>query len=286
MKRDDMSRLNNFEQVMEKAREKAREKGRRRLAVPAPRSRRVFQFIEEAEKAGLITPVILDGGSADKPVAKDTLSEAVMMAGNGKADIVFQGDAVTDDFIKALSADPGALSYVSLFELPSTNRLIMLTDTLVQSYPDIRQKVRILENAIEFAATVGIEMPKIAALSVAELINFSVPSSLEAAILARMADRKQLKGIIDGPIDIDCASSREKSLRKGLNSPVAGQVDIYLIPNIEAAYSIAEVLVFLGRSTPAGVLMGAGFPAVLNLRFESPYSLLVDTALACIRAGG
>lgn len=277
----DMRMLHNFKQVLEKA----REKGRKRLAVPAPRSRRVFQFIEEAEKSGLITPVIVGEGGTDRPVTKDVLNEAIMTAKNGKADMVFQGDAGMNDFVNALSTEPGALSYISLFELPSENRMIMLTDTLVQSYPDIRQKVRILENAIEFARAIGIEMPKIAALSVAEQINFSVPSSMEAAILARMSERKQLKAIIDGPIDIDCSSSREKALRKGLNSTVAGQVDIYFIPNIEAAYSIAEVLVFLGGSTPAGALMGAPFPAVPNLRFESPFSLLVDTALACIRVG-
>lgn len=280
MKRD-VRTMRNFKEILEKA----REKGRKRLAVPAPRSRRVLQFLEEAEKAGMITPVIAGKNRAEQTSAKDALEEAVLLARNGEANMVFQGDAGTNEFIEALATETGALSYISLFELPSEKRLIMLTDTLVQSYPDIRQKVHILENAIEFAGTIGCEMPKIAALSVAEQINFSVPSSVDAAVLARMSERNQLKAIIDGPIDIDCSSSREKSLRKGLNSPVAGQVDIFFIPNIEAAYSIAEVLVFLGGSTPAGVLMGAPFPAVLNLRFESPYSLLVDTALACIRVG-
>ncbi len=271
--------LRNFKQILEKA----QGNGRKRLAVPAPRSRRVFQFLEEAEKTGLITPILVGEGRADKPITKDVLDEAIAIVGNGEADIVFQGDAGVDDFIDALAVEPEALSYISLFELPSENRLIMLTDTLIQTFPDMKQKIRILDNAIDFAGALGIEMPKIAALSVAELVNFSVPSSVDAAVLSKMSERKQLKGIIDGPIDIDCASSRERSLRKGLKSPVAGQVDIYFIPNIEAAYSIAEVLVFLGGSMPAGVLTGTGFPVVLNLRFESPYSLLVDTALASIR---
>lgn len=282
----DVSMLRNFKQILEKA----RGKGRKRLAVPAPRSRRVYQLLEEAEKAGLITPVISSEDRSDQMLTRDILDGAIAMAKAGDADMVFQGDAAIGDFIDALSAkDAGvtqreALSYISLFELPSEDRLIMLTDTMVQDFPNLRQKKTILENAIGFAGTLGIEMPRIAALSVAELINFSVPSSVDAAVLARMSERKQFKGIIDGPIDIDCSSSREKARRKGLESAVAGQVDIYFIPNIEAAYSIAEVLTFLGGSTPAGVLMGTRFPVVLNLRFESPYSLLLNIAIASIRS--
>jgi len=93
-----------------------------------------------------------------------------------------------------------------------------------------------------------------------ELVNFHVPSSVDAAVLSKMSERRQLKGLIDGPLDIDCASSRERSRRKGLESPVAGQVDIYLLPDIESSYSIAEVLVFLGRRTLAGSLMGSRIP--------------------------
>jgi len=277
--------IRNFKQILEKA----QEKGRKRLAVPAPRSQRVIQLLKEAEKAGLITPVLVGEGKTNPPVTEEVLDEVVAMARKGEVDLLFQGDAGMNDFINAITAKEAgiaqqeSLSYVSLFELPSEHRLFMLTDTLIQAFPTIKQKVRILENAIAFAGVLGIEEPKIAALSTVELVNFNVPSSVDAAILAKMSERRQLKGVIDGPLDIDCASSRERSLRKGLESPVAGQVDIYFFPDIEASYSIAEVLVFLGRSTPAGALMGTRVPVVLNPRFESPYSLLLDIALASIR---
>ncbi len=266
--------MRNFKQILEKA----RDSGRKRLAVPAPRSHRIFQLLEEAEKTGLICPVT--AGDPEKAIA---------MARNGEADMLFQGDAGMKEFIDVLTvkgagiAERESLSYVSIFEMPSENRLIMLTDTLIQTFPDIRQKVRILENAIVLAGILGVEKPKIAALSTVELVNFNVPSSVDAAVLAKMSERRQLKGIIDGPLDIDCASSRERSRRKGLESPVAGQVDIYLLPDIEASYSIAEVLVFLGRRILAGALMGTRVPVVLNLRFESSYSLLLNMALASIR---
>ncbi|MGV8058713.1 MAG: phosphate acyltransferase [Smithellaceae bacterium] len=277
--------IRNFKQILEKA----QDKGRKRLAVPEPRSRRVLQLLKEAEKAGLIIPLLVGKGRTDKSQTKDVIDKAMAMAQNGEADLLFQGDVGMDDFINALTvkeagiAERGALSYISLFELPSDDRLIMLTDTLIQAFPSVKQKVRILQNAIDFAMILGIEKPKIAALSTLELVNFSVPSSVDAAVLAMMSQRKQLNAVIDGPLDIDCASSRERALRKGLESPVAGQVDIYLFPDIEASYSIAEVLVLLGRSTLAGVLMGTGLPVVLNPRFESPSSLLLDIALASIR---
>lgn len=277
--------IRNFQQILDRA----QAEGKKKLAVPAPRSRRVFQLLKEAEKTGLIIPVIVGEDRADQPITKDVIDETIAMAGNGEVDLLFQGDAGMKDFIDALTvkktgiAERESLSYVSLFELPSENRLIMLTDTLIQAFPDIKQKIRILANAIDFARSLGVEQPKIAALSTIELVSLNVPSSVDAAILAKMSDRKQLKGIVDGPLDIDCASSRASALRKGLESSVTGQVDIYFPPDIEAGYSIAEVLVFFGRKTLAGALMGTKLPVVLNPRFESPYSLLLDIALASIR---
>lgn len=275
--------IRSFKQILERA----QDRGRKKLAVPASQSRRVSQLLEESEKIGLIRPILIGEDRSDRSM--DTLDEAVTTVKTGKADILFQGDAPMKDFISVMTAkktglaERESLSYVSLFELPSENKLIMLTDTLIQTFPDIKQKVRILENAIDFAGMLGIEEPKIAALSIVELVNFSVPSTMDAAVLAKMSERRQLRAVIDGPLDIDCASSKERSLRKGLTSPVAGQVDIYFLPDIEAGYSIAEVMVFLGKSTPAGALIGTRIPVVLNPRFETPASLLLNMALACIR---
>jgi phosphate butyryltransferase len=280
-----LSMIRNFKEILEKA----RDLGKKRLAVPVPRSRRVSQVLEEAEKTGCITPVLVGEGRTDHPVTKDILDEAIAMAREGEVDLLFQGDADMKDFMDALTAKEGgmaereSLSYASLFELPSENRLIMLTDTLIQAFPNMRQKVRILENGIGLANVLGIEKPKIAALSYVESVNLNVPSSVEAAVLAKMSERNQIKGIVDGPLDIDCASSRERALRKGIDSAVAGEADIYFLPDIEASHLIAEVLIFLGRRTPAGVLMGTRIPVVLNPRFESPRSLVLDMALASIR---
>jgi len=277
--------IRNFKQIVELAKTKER----KRLAFPAPRSAKVSRFVQEAEQAGLIEPIVIGTNGTGKPVNRDVLDEMFATAQNGKADILFQGDAPIKAFTDALTENEAvpagreSLSYISIFESPAHNRIFMLTDTLIQAFPDLKQKVRILENAIEFAGALGIERPKIAALSAAEIVNFNIPSSLDAAILAQMSRRNQLKGIIDGPLDIDSASSRERCLRKGIKSKVAGDVDIYFLPDIEAGYSIAEVLTFLGGSMPAGALIGTKFPIILNPRCESPDSLLLDMALACIR---
>lgn len=277
--------IRNFRQILD---ESCRA-GKKRLAVPFPRSSRVTEALREAEKTGLIETVMVGDEKKGPFVTKEVLGEIAAMARDGKVDMIFQGDAGLNDFLKAFTAREAgiagreSMSYISLFELPSEKRLVMLTDTLVHAFPDIRQKVRILENAIQFASTLGVEKPKVAALSIVELVNLSVTSSVDAAVLAKMSERRQLKGVIDGPLDIDCASSKERSRRKGLESPVAGEVDIYFFPDIESSYSIAEVMVFLGKRTLAGALMGTKVPVVLNLRFESPYSLLLDMALASIR---
>jgi len=281
----DVPMVRNFEQILEKV----KGRGRKKLAVPAPRSRRVFQLLEEVQRTGLINPVMVGEGGEDQPVGADVIAEAVTMARNGEIDMLFQGDAELKDFIDVVTAkedgiaEKDSLSYISIFELPSEDRLVMLTDTLIQSFPDIKQKVRILENAVNFAGVLGIENPKIAVLSSVELVNFRVPSSVDAAVLSKMSERRQLKGIIDGPLDIDCASSGERARRKGLESPVAGHADIYLLPDIEAGYSTAEVLAFFGRTTLAGTLMGTEVPVILNCRFESSYSLLLDIAIASLR---
>jgi len=179
--------MRNFKQILDKA----QGKGRKRLAVPHLGAAGYIKPLKWQKKPGLIIPV---------PVG--ALDEAIAMARNGEVDLLFQGDAEMAEFIDALTvkgtgiAERKLLSYVSIFELPSENRLIMLTDTLIQTFPDIRRKVRILENAIGFAGILGIEKPNIAALSTVELVNFHVPSSVDAAVLSKMSERRQLKGLM------------------------------------------------------------------------------------------
>jgi phosphate butyryltransferase len=277
------------------------------MVVPDPRSARVLSAVHEAKQAGFIVPVLIgdqlsinknlsslnidtDGYRIiDEPDPTRALTGSIELIHQKEADILFQGDTDMKDFLQAVTNDTNgiataqSLSYVSLFELPSQNRLILLTDTYIQEFPNLQQKMTILNNAISLANSLGIETPKVAALSLVELVNPTFISTMDAAVLSKMSERKQINAIVDGPLDIDCASSLERATRKGLKSPVSGEVDIYLFHDIESGYSVTELTVFLGKAQVAGALMGCAIPIILNISFETVHSLLVDIALARLR---
>jgi phosphate butyryltransferase len=277
------------------------------MVVPDPRSDRVLSAVHEAQRVGLVVPILIgnqlsinkklsslniqtDGYRIiDEPDTSRALTRSIELIHQKKADIIFQGDTDSKDFLQAVTNDTNgiataqSLSYVSLFELSSQNRLILLTDTYIQEFPNLQQKMSILNNAVSLANSLGIETPKVAALSMVELVNPNFISTLDAAILSKMSERKQINAIVDGPLDIDCASSMERATRKGVQSSVSGEVDIYLFHDIESGYSVTELTVFLGKAPAAGALMGSDVPIILNISFETAHSLLVDIALAQIR---
>jgi len=148
----------------------------------------------------------------------------------------------TADYLRAildkeigLRKDKSLLSHVGVFQVPAFDRFIILTDAAMIIAPDLQQKVSIIENAVVVARALGIEMPKVAALSAVETVNPDMVSSVEAAILAKMSERGQIKNcIVDGPLAFDNAISKEAAEHKGIKSPVAGAADILLVPDIEA----------------------------------------------------
>jgi phosphate butyryltransferase len=298
--------MHSFSEILAEA-----QKEKRRIMVtPNPQSKRVLTAVNDARASGLIAPVLVGNWNLiekslsalglntegcriiDKHDPLQALKKSIEIIDRGEADIIFQGDVNIREFLNAVTdekigiVEAGDLSYASLFELPSENRVSFFTDTCIQEFPDLKQKINILTNAISLANVIGIEKPKIAALSLVEMINLNAQSSLDAAILSKMSERGQLDAIIDGPLDVDCASSFERARRKGLNSPVSGKVDIYLLHDIESGFSTVEVFTFLGGARTAGALMGSKIPVILNLRFEPTDSILVDIALANLRIQG
>ncbi|MFA7465661.1 MAG: phosphate acyltransferase, partial [Syntrophales bacterium] len=137
------------------------------------------------------------------------------------------------------------------------------------------------------AGVLGIDAPKIAALSAIEQVNPAIPSTLDAAILAKMSERKQFgAAVIEGPLDIDCAVSAGAAMRKGVQSPVTGRADIYLTPNVESGYLTAQLNVFIAGMPMAGVLMGTSHPVILDLPWVSIESKPVEAALAVLLCPG
>lgn len=217
------------------------------------------------------------------------LSRAIEMIRENRADILMQGSMDHQMFIDSvLDNEKGLLkaklaSFVSVFQLLKRDKLILITDTYINNYPSLVEKQLILENALNLAGILGISSPKVAALAAIEQVNPAIPSTLDAAVLSKMAERRQFGDvIIEGPLDIDCAVSEKAAARKGVSSIVTGNVDIYLIPDIEAGYSLLQLLVFIGKMQMVGVLMGTSKPVILDLPFVSNENKVAEIALAAL----
>lgn len=289
---------------------RAKDAGTQKRAAIALPGRRHLEMLAAAVQAGLIMPVLvgdqkileaLRRGTSlaasgcriiDEPDPARALACAIALVKNREADILLQGGSDHQTFIDRVSDAKAGLmngrlmSYVSLYELPERNKLILVTDTYIQNQPSLADKQWILENALRLAALLEIPKPKVAVLAAIEQVNPGIPSTLDAAILSKMADRNQFGDIVlEGPLDIDCALDRKAAARKGVHSEVTGNVDIYLAPEMDTGYSLAQLLVYIGKMPMAGVLMGTGSPVVLDLPFVLQDNKVIEIALAALMAG-
>jgi len=221
--------------------------------------------------------------------ATNATETAVTLTREGRADILMQGGADQKTFMNAvLDAKTGLLkgklaSYASVLQLQKPGKLVLVTDTFLNNFPGIVEKQLIIENALGLAGFLGIDKPKIAALAAIEQVNPSIPSTLDAALLSKMSERKQFgKAVIEGPLDIDCALSQAAAARKGLQSVVTGNADIYLVPEIETGYQLVQALVFFGRIETAGIILGTVKPVIPDLPFLSDEDRFVELALAAM----
>jgi phosphate butyryltransferase len=292
-----------FADIIEAAKKKA---VKRRLAISSVK-KPDMEIISRAAREGLVVPLLVgDGKAAEALVKKSQLTSleheivdvkdvggalrtAMELVRGGRADMLMQGADDLKKFMKAvLDAKTGLLkgklaSYISVFQLPTRDKLVLVTDTFVNNYPGVTEKQLILEHAIKLAGLLGIDAPKVAVLAAIEQVNPSIPSTLDAAVLSKMSERKQFgNAIVEGPLDIDCALSHVAAGRKGLKSVVTGNVDIYLVPDIESGYLLSQSLVFFGKMEMAGVLMGLTKPVILNLPFVLRENRLVEIALASL----
>ena len=160
-----------------------------------------------------------------------------------------------------------------------------MTDCAVNIAPDLKVKRDIVQNAIEVAHVLGVSSPKVAILSAVETVNPDIPSTIDAAALCKMADRGQISGaIVDGPLAFDNAISANAAKIKGIRSPVSGDVDIMVVPGLEAGNMLFKQLQYLANSEAAGVVVGSKVPIVLTSRADSARTRLASTAVACLLA--
>lgn len=219
------------------------------------------------------------------------VAQAVQMIREGQGDFLMKGLCSTDKFLRAilnketgLLPPKGTLTHCTTLEIPSYHKLLFVGDVAVIPAPDIKQKQIIMECLVKTAKAVGVETPKVALIAATEQVLASQPATIDAALLAKMADRGQIKGCIaDGPLALDVAIDQESVEIKGLVSPVAGDADCLLFPNIESGnvfYKANSKLVSGVRQ--AGILVGAKVPCVLSSRADSIDTKLNSIAIAAM----
>lgn len=222
----------------------------------------------------------------DNPDELKAVAQAVQLVHDGQGDVLMKGLCSTDKFLRAiLNKETGLLplkallSHVGIIESPNYHKLLFLTDMAVVPLPDLKQKMTLANYVVKIARSFGIAKPKVAFIAASEQVLASMPACLEAAALAKMADRGQIKGCIaDGPLALDVAIDNESVEIKKLTSPVAGDADCLVFPNIESANVFWKTNSKLATGVrQAGMLVGTTAPCILASRADS-----VDTKLNSI----
>jgi phosphate acetyltransferase len=225
------------------------------------------------------------------PNSHEAAEKAVEMARNGEVEALMKGSLHTDELMgAAVKSDTGLrtakrISHVFVMDVPAYPRPILITDAAINIFPKLEDKAGIVQNAVDLAHVLGIERPRVAILCAVETINPKMPSTLDAAALCKMADRGQISGaVLDGPLAFDNAISLAAAQTKGISSPVAGQADILLVPDLEAGNMLAKQLSYLAGADGAGIVLGARVPIVLTSRADSVRSRLASIAVMALVA--
>lgn len=219
-------------------------------------------------------------------------AKACDMINAGEADILMKGLLPTDKYMHAiLNKDRGlcppkvTLAHVAVVENPNYHKLLIVSDSAIIPLPDLKQKQTLLKYVTTTAKAIGIACPKVALVCATEQMIASIPACVEAALIAKMADRGQIKGcLVDGPLSLDLALDAETVAIKKLNSPVAGDADCLVFPNLESCNVFYKCCTKFDKSEIAAVLMGAKVPCVLSSRGDTAKTKLYSIALAAMLA--
>lgn len=204
----------------------------------------------------------------------------------GKGDILMKGLLSTDKYMRAilnkergLTPPNAILTHITVVENP--NKLIVVGDCAIILSPDLKQKMAILRHLINMANSVGVDNPKVALIAATEQMSANMPACVDAAIISKMADRGQIKGaVVDGPLSLDVALDKEITQIKGVNSPVAGEADCLLFPNIESANVFYKCCTVFNKYKMGAIVVGTKVPCVLSSRGDSPETKLYSIAIA------
>jgi phosphate acetyltransferase len=265
--------------------------------------------VVESARAGIITPILVGPAEKIRRAAKESKLDispyevidaphshasaagAVELIRLGRAKLLMKGSLHTDELMgEVVKRETGLrtarrISHVFMMDVPTYHKVFAITDAAINIFPSLEDKVDILQNAIDFLVALGWKQPKIAILSAVETINPKIPSTIEAAALCKMAERGQIRGgILDGPLAFDNAISAEAARIKKIESSVAGDPDIMLVPDLEAGNMLVKNLTFLSRADGAGVVLGARVPIILTSRADNQRTRMASCAVAALYA--
>ncbi len=263
----------------------------------------------EAAEAGLIVPVLFGPEAEIRQIAdqahldidgcrivathdaEDSALKAAMAAGAGEVAVLMKGSLHTDVLLHAIMQKEAKLrtgrliSHCAMVSVPTYARRFIISDVALNIAPDTDQKRDICQNAIGFARALGIDLPKVAVLAAVEMVRTRMQATLDGAILAKMADRRQIVGgIVDGPLDLDAAVDPEAARIKKISSAVAGLADVLIAPNIEAGNMVYKNLAFMADAQTAGLVVGARVPVILTSRADTAAAGRFSAAAAVLYA--
>lgn len=296
--------MNSFSNLLEAARKQPT----KRLVVVNGVDVNTLEALNEAVEMGFVEPILtgnrerIEGklSSLNLDISKYKIVHAetsraatemsVQMVHEGKADLIMKGMVSTDKFMRVLLKKEygllpsrATLSHIAVMEHPNYHKLLIFSDAGVIPYPDLKQKILMTEYLIQAAQRLDIDNPKVAVIAPTEQILISIPSCMDGATIAKMSEHGQIEGgIVDGPMALDVAINRIAAEIKGFNSPVAGDADCLLFPNIDAANVFYKSNSKLCNAEMAGIIAGAKVPAVVSSRGDSEKTKLNSIALASL----
>ncbi|MCP4135988.1 MAG: bifunctional enoyl-CoA hydratase/phosphate acetyltransferase [bacterium] len=280
---------------------------KKRLVVAAIQDTNIFEAVLSAHEKDLVD-VILTGKKndidriagengydlsgmeiLDLPTDEDAAQKAVKLARHGDADIIMNGEENQHGALvlgkmardkKSGITEGRHLSLIALFEIENYHKLIAVTDVLINIAPDIKTKMKIINNAVFLMRRLGIMTPKVAVLAAVEVVNQAMNTTIDAALLSKMAQRNQIKNcIVDGPLAFDNAINKESAIHKKIINEVAGDADILLAPGIESANVLYQSFMFFASARAASLVMGATVPIILTSKMDRKQTRVDNIAL-------
>jgi phosphate butyryltransferase len=287
----------------------ARQAGPVPVAVVAAHDPEVLKAVDQAQHEGMVTATLVGDWPAieayaaqtgvdlegmtliHEPDTRQAARRVVRLAREGQTATVVKGQIKTAELLSAaLNRDigirgRGLLTHVGIYELPGMDRLIYLSDSGVVVYPDVYQKLEIINNVVAVAQRFGVAEPKVAILAASETVHPKIPASIDALALAKMAEQGWVEGaVVDGPLGLELAIDPRAATLEESHSPVAGLADVLIVPNVEAGNIVAKGLLYFAHARMAGLVVGARVPIIINSRADTAETRYLSLAMAAVLA--